>query len=174
MDDRRSVDRIRTSKEAAISFGGQTGAHACNVEVTDLGHGGAGIYKSGRAILPLTFELSFDNLRRSCRMVWRRGNFFGVTFEDASSPALDEPEVREADVVIEDPPLSLLGDPPQLARFDHQTATAAEFAAEIAERHDDDRSDLRFTIGVAIALALPVLISLGAYIAMTVVLNGNG
>ena len=174
MDDRRSVGRTRTSRDAAISFGKQTGEHACNVEVTDLGTGGAGIYKSGKAILPLTFELSFDNLRRRCRMVWRRGNFFGVTFEDESSPVVSEPEARETDVVIEGPALSMFDDPPQLANMDNNTGTAAEFAAEIAARPGDNRSDLRFTIGVAIALALPVLISLGAYIAMTVVLNGNG
>jgi hypothetical protein len=86
MDDRRSADRTRTSKAASILFGRQAGEHSCEVEVKDLGNGGAGIYKSGLAILPLTFDLSLDNLRRRCRMVWRRGNFFGVTFEDRGSP----------------------------------------------------------------------------------------
>src|ERR1700744_2102610 len=89
MDDRRLADGGRTSKAASIIFGKQTGEHACEVEVTDLGRGGAGIYRSGKAILPLTFDLCFDGLRRTCRMVWRRRNFFGVTFEDHSSPTQD-------------------------------------------------------------------------------------
>ena len=86
MDNRRFVDRTKTSKLAAISFGGQAGERFCDVEVRDLGSGGAGIYKPGLALLPTTFELSFDNLRRRCRMVWRSGNLFGVTFEDQHSP----------------------------------------------------------------------------------------
>ena len=93
MDDRRSVDRAKTSKAASIVFGGQTGERSCEVEVKDVENGGAGIYKSGLAILPLTFELSFDDLRRRCRMVWRRGNFFGVTFEDQRAPTLIESEI---------------------------------------------------------------------------------
>lgn len=169
MDDRRSTDRTRTSKAASIFFGRQTSEHSCDVEVTDLGKGGAGIYRSGRAILPLTFELSFDNLRRRCRMVWRRGNFFGVTFEDQKSTP-SEPEVSEADVVFEQPAFSVLGDPPQLAPPDSDQ-TLAEFASRIAERHGESRSDVRFTIAVVLALALPVLISLGAYLATTIALR---
>jgi hypothetical protein len=168
MDDRRSADRKRTSKPASIFFGRQTSKPACDVEVTDLGNGGAGIYKSGKAILPLTFDLSLDNLRRRCRMVWRRGNFFGVTFEDQISPTRSEPEV--ADVVFEGPAFSVLADPPQLARPD-SGETLAEFASKIAERKDENRSDVRFMIGVVLALALPVIISLGAYIATTVALR---
>jgi hypothetical protein len=169
MDDRRSADRTRISKAASIIFGRQTGEHSCDVEVTDLGNGGAGIYRSGKAILPLTFELSFDNLRRTCRMVWRRGNFFGVTFEDQTFTPT-EPEVSEADVVFEQPSFSVLADPPQFARPDSDL-TLAEFASRIAERHGEGRSDRRFMIGVVLALALPVLISLGAYIATTVALR---
>jgi hypothetical protein len=171
MDNRRSADRTRTSKAASIFFGRQTGEHSCDVEVRDLGDGGAGIYKSGKAILPLTFELAFDNLRRSCRMVWRSGNFFGVTFEDQSSPALKEPEVSEADAVFEAPPLSILGDPPRLAGLHDDAEALAEFASKIAERHGEGRSDARFMIGVVLVLALPVLISLGAYLATTVALK---
>jgi len=167
MDDRRSDGRTRTSKPASIFFGRETSEPACDVEVTDLGNSGAGIYKSGKAILPLTFDLSLDNLRRSCRMVWRRGNFFGVTFEDQISPTRSEPEV--ADVVFEGSAFSVLADPPQLARADSDE-TLAEFASKIAD-NNDHRSDVRFTIGVVLALALPVIISLGAYIATTVALR---
>ena len=150
-------------------FGRQTSEHPCDVEVTDLTNGGAGLYKQGLAILPLTFELSFDNLRRTCRMVWRRGNFFGVTFEGQSSPAIGEAEISAGDLTSDGLALTLFGDPPQLAGPD-DTGALTEFASQIAKRNGDGRTDVRFTIGVAVALALPVLISLGAYIATTLVL----
>jgi hypothetical protein len=170
MDDQRATVRTRTSKAASIFFGRQTSEPSCDVEVTDLANGGAGLYKQGLAVLPLTFELSFDNLRRTCRMVWRRGNFFGVTFENQSSPTLSEPELNGSEAVIEGAAFSILADPPQLARPDSDQ-TLAEFALKIAERHDENRSDVRFTIGVLLALGLPVLISLGAYVATTVALR---
>jgi len=169
-DDRRSNGRTRTSRTASIFFGRQTSEHSCDVEVTDLANGGAGIYKPGLAILPLTFELSFDNLRRRCRMVWRRGNFFGVTFEGHGSSALDLPEVGEAGFAIEEPTFSILSDPPQLVRPDN-VESVTEFASTIGEPDNAAPSDVRFAVGVAVALAMPVLISVGAYIAMTVVLR---
>jgi hypothetical protein len=166
MDDRRSVDRKRTSRAASIEFGRQTGEHSCEVEVQDIGNGGAGIYKSGLAILPLTFELSLDNLRRRCRMVWRRGNFFGVTFEDQCSPTLIKSEIGEAELAIDEPSFSLLSEPLQVA---DNTGGLTEFASIIAVRNGDSDSDVGFTIGVVVVLALPVLISLCGYIATTVV-----
>ena len=35
-------------------------------------------------VLPLTFELSFDNFHtvRKCRLIWRDGDFVGVAFEN--------------------------------------------------------------------------------------------
>jgi hypothetical protein len=122
------------------------------------------------AILPLTFELSLNDLRRRCRMVWRRGNFFGVTFEDQCAPTPIESEIGEADLAIGEPSFSILGEPLQLA---DNTEGLTEFESNIAGRNGDSGSDVRFTIGVAIALALPVLISLGAYIATTVVLKAG-
>ena len=104
-------------------------------------------------------------------MVWRKGNFFGVTFEDESSPAIGEAEARGV-LTIEDPAFSLLGDPLQLARPD-DIERLTEFASHIAERNSDGRTDVRFTVGIAIAFALPVLISLGAYIATTLVLTAG-
>jgi len=171
MDDRRSNGRTRTSKAASIVFGGQTGEHSCDVEVTDLADGGAGIHKPGLALLPLTFELSFDSLRRKCRMVWRNGNFFGVTFDDQISPAHNETEIEKADAGSEEPALSLFDQPEFAAPLNDETLT--EFASKIAERDSNGRSDARFAVGVALALALPALISLGAYVAMTVVLRAG-
>jgi hypothetical protein len=169
MNDRRVADRERTSKAASIVFGKQTGEHACEVEVTDLGNGGAGIYRSGQAILPLKFELLFDGLRRNCRMVWRKGNFFGVTFEDHSSPTQDTSHRSPVDLVFEGSEFSALGDPPQLA-YPHSDQLLSEFTSIIAERSSANRSDVHFLIGVVLALALPVLLGLGAYVATTVAL----
>jgi hypothetical protein len=166
MDDRRTAGRTRTSKAASIFFGRQQGERSCDVEVTDLADGGAGIYKPGLALLPLTFELSLGNLRRKCRMVWRKGNFFGVTFEDQTTPAISIPDPEEAEVIIEGPAYSMLADPPQLVRADN-AGPLTEFASKITERSSLGRSDVRFTVGVAVVLALPVLISLGAYVATT-------
>jgi hypothetical protein len=124
------------------------------------------------AILPLTFELSFNNLRRACRIVWRKGNFFGVTFEDQSSLTISEAEVRVGELTLEGPVFSLLGDQPQLARLD-DTEVLTDFASQIEKRNDDGRSDAHFAVGVAVVLALPVLISLGAYVAATVFLGAG-
>jgi len=165
MDDRRTVGRTRTSKPASIFFGRQQGERSCDVEVTDLADRGAGIYKPGLALLPLTFELSFDDLRRKCRMVWRRGNFFGVTFEDQTAPVPSTPDSEQADVTIEGPAYSMLADPPHLRADSGDGLT--EFASKIAEQNSRGGSDVRFTVGVALVLALPVLISLGAYVATT-------
>jgi len=122
-------------------------------------------------LLPLTFELSFDSLRRKCRMVWRNGNFFGVTFDDHTSPAHHETEIDEAGEGAEEPVLSLFSEPRLAAPTNIDTLT--EFASTLAGRDSNGRSDVRFAVGVAVALALPVLISLGTYVAMTVVLRAG-
>jgi hypothetical protein len=35
-------------------------------------------------VLPLNFELTFDNFHniRRCQVIWRRGDFVGVRFQD--------------------------------------------------------------------------------------------
>ena len=170
MDDRRDNGRTKTSKAASIFFGRQTSERSCDVEVTDIANGGAGIYKQGLSILPLTFELSIDNLRRTCRMVWRRGNFLGVTFDDQGSSALAAPEGGKADLALEEPAFSVFGDPPQLANSDNAEALS-EFASKITEGNLDRGSNFGFTIGIAVAFALPVLVSLGAYVAATLVMR---
>ena len=104
-------------KPRRYSFGGQTGEHSCDVNVTDITDGGAGIKTQGLAVLPLTFDLFFDNLRRKCRLVWRKGNSFGVTFEDHSTPTHSDAN-GGADVVMPGPALLALNDPPQLSYFD--------------------------------------------------------
>jgi hypothetical protein len=64
-----------------MHFAGCEGVHACCVrDVTNLG---AGIRFNGLDIVPLEFGISFDNFRtvRRCRLIWRDGDFVGVTFE---------------------------------------------------------------------------------------------
>src|SRR6202790_5587005 len=85
MNERRSNGRTRIAKAASLFFGGQTGVRSVDVSVTDITNGGAGIRTQGLAVLPLTFELSFDNLRRKCRLVWRKGNFFGGGVENPNT-----------------------------------------------------------------------------------------
>ena len=103
-------------------------------------------------------------------MVWRRGNFFGVTFEDQSSLEPSEPDVKASDLQFDGEMLSMLSAPPMLAQIDSDRAPT-EFESTVSERKREDRSDVRFAIGVAVALALPVLISLGAYVATTIALR---
>ena len=172
MDDRRSDGRTRIAKAASLFFGGKTGARACDVSVTDITDSGAGIYARSLAVLPLTFELSFNNLRRKCRLVWRNGNFFGVTFENRSVPAHSETN-SDADGAIPEPTFPTLNDPPLLAHFG-DAGGLAESTSKIAERGQiERRDDLRFAIGVAIALALPALIGVGVYISTTAILRAS-
>jgi hypothetical protein len=169
MDERRSNGRTKTSKAASLIFGGQTKVRSCGVSLTDITDGGAGIYKQGLAVLPVTFELSFDNLRRRCRLVWRRGNFFGVAFENQSSPTNTEFQVGEAELVFSPPAFSIIHDQPDLTGV-HNENVWAEFSSEVSDRNDDGQADLRFAIGIVILLAMPVLISLGTYVAAAALL----
>jgi len=81
MNERRSIGRTKIAKGALLFFIGQTGVRSC--WITDITNVGAGICVRGLAILPLSFELSFDNFRtiRKCRLRWRDGEFVGVAFE---------------------------------------------------------------------------------------------
>ena len=78
--DRRSVTRTTISKDALLFFDAQRGVLTCRVQ--DVTNSGAGIVLHGLNILPLNFELSFDNFHtvRECRVIWRQGDFVGVTF----------------------------------------------------------------------------------------------
>jgi hypothetical protein len=82
MNDRRSIGRTKISKGALLFFSGQTGARSCGV--ADITNVGAGIRTQDLPVLPLNFELSFDNFRtvRKCRLIRRDGDFVGVAFEN--------------------------------------------------------------------------------------------
>jgi len=160
------------TKAASLFFSGQTDAQGCDVDLTDLTSGGAGIYKQGLAVLPLTFELAFDNLRQKCRLVWRKGNFFGVAFENQGMPSESRARTGEADIAMPEPAFSILNDLPQ-----HSLLGNAELSSEWmpagAGQGNHERGDRRFAIGVVVALALPVLISMSAYIATSAIMKVN-
>ena len=82
MVDRRAIARTTISKNALLFFDGERGVFACHVR--DIAKGGAGIQLQDLNVLPLTFELTFDNFHniRRCQIIWRRGNLVGVAFQD--------------------------------------------------------------------------------------------
>jgi hypothetical protein len=64
-----------------LLFAGQTGAFSCCVR--DVTNQGAGIRLEGLNVLPVDFDLSFDNFRttRGSRVIWREGDFVGIALK---------------------------------------------------------------------------------------------
>jgi hypothetical protein len=62
------------------AFGAQRGVSACTVR--DVTNVGAQLRLNGINVLPLDFELSFDNFHtvRKCRLIWRRDDIIGIAF----------------------------------------------------------------------------------------------
>jgi hypothetical protein len=79
--ERRSVGRTRINRNALLFFAGQTGVFSCCVR--DVTNQGAGIRLEGLNVLPVDFDLSFDNFRtiRASRVIWRDGDFVGIAFK---------------------------------------------------------------------------------------------
>ena len=77
--ERRSIGRTIINRPALLFFTGQSGVHGCCVR--DITNHGAGIRLNGLNMVPLDFDVSFDNFRsvRRCRLIWREGDFVGVT-----------------------------------------------------------------------------------------------
>ena len=72
--ERRSIERTRIRKDALLFVAGQIIAQPCRVR--DISESGVGLHLNGLAILPMTFELSFDgpppNLEmQACLARWR-------------------------------------------------------------------------------------------------------
>jgi hypothetical protein len=74
--------RNGNSKSALLFFNRQTGVRSCDVK--DITNAGARIRAHDMAVLPLTFELTFNNFRtvRKCQLIWRDGDFLGVAFQN--------------------------------------------------------------------------------------------
>jgi hypothetical protein len=79
--ERRSKGRTLINRDVLMFFTGSPGVHKCRVR--DVTNDGAGILLNGLNIVPPEFGISFDNFRtmRRCRLIWRDGDFSGVTFE---------------------------------------------------------------------------------------------
>jgi hypothetical protein len=77
--ERRSASRMTFDRNALLFFAGQPGLFGCSVR--DVTNSGAGIRLKGLCVLPIEFNLSFDNFRttRSCRLIWRDADFVGVS-----------------------------------------------------------------------------------------------
>jgi hypothetical protein len=82
MNERRSIGRTRITKGALLFLGMQVGVRSCTIR--DVTNVGAGLRAQDIPILPLIFELSFDNFRtaRHCRLIWRDGDFLGLAFQN--------------------------------------------------------------------------------------------
>jgi hypothetical protein len=80
MAERRSIPRTTISKGALLFFDERQGVFSCRVR--DITKGGAGIQLHDLNVLPLDFELTFDNFHNvhRCRVIWRQGDFLGVQF----------------------------------------------------------------------------------------------
>ncbi len=82
MIERRSVGRTTISKRALLYFDARTGVFTCTVH--DTTNCGAGIQLQDLNVLPLEFEMTYDNFRniRKCRVIWRDGDLVGVAFQN--------------------------------------------------------------------------------------------
>jgi hypothetical protein len=80
--ERRIAVRTRILKSALLCFDPQRGVFSCGVR--DITNKGAGIRLHELTLMPLDFELTFDNFHnvRKCRVVWRQGDFIGAAFLD--------------------------------------------------------------------------------------------
>jgi hypothetical protein len=78
--DRRAIGRTRINRSAMLFFHGGVGVSPCCVR--DVTNSGAGVRLEQLKVLPVEFDLSFDNFRtvRECRLVWRDADFVGVAF----------------------------------------------------------------------------------------------
>src|ERR1700731_4381831 len=84
-DDRRLVDRASFYRGALLSITGRITLQPCSVP--DITNKGAGIRHNGIVVIPLSFQISFDESRsaKNCRLIWRDGDFGGVAFLSKSS-----------------------------------------------------------------------------------------
>ena len=79
--ERRSIGRTVTIKNALLFFTGVQSVYSCWVR--DITRVGAGIRLEKVNILPMDLLLSFDGFETAkiCRLIWRDGDYVGVTFE---------------------------------------------------------------------------------------------
>jgi hypothetical protein len=80
--ERRAIARTTIYRGAKLFFSAQQRPTDCGVR--DITNAGAGVRADGLNIVPVHFELSFDNFHtiRKCRLIWRDGAFLGVAFHN--------------------------------------------------------------------------------------------
>jgi hypothetical protein len=83
-----------------------------------------------------------------------------------------ETKTGDAEVVIPEPAFAPLNGPPRPTRLDNADASPVD-RPKVSDRNTQSQADLRFTIGIAVALALPALIGMGVYVATTVLLRAS-
>jgi hypothetical protein len=78
--ERRAIGRTQINRNALLFFSSRAGAFPCCVR--DVTNAGAGVRLEALHVLPVDFDLSFDNFRtvRKCRLIWRESDFVGVAF----------------------------------------------------------------------------------------------
>jgi hypothetical protein len=78
---RRSVGRTRIDRTAMLFYHGRASVFSCCVR--DVTNAGAGLRLKALDVIPVKFDLSFDNFRtvRQCRLIWRDDDFLGLAFE---------------------------------------------------------------------------------------------
>jgi hypothetical protein len=78
--ERRAIGRTKISIQAKILFNKQQRPVIGHVH--DATNNGARIQVDGLRLLPLTFELSFDNFKtaRDCRLIRQNANLLGIAF----------------------------------------------------------------------------------------------
>jgi hypothetical protein len=79
VNERRSVGRKKVVETALLFFG----RRMITCGVRDLSRMGAGMRLQDVNVLPADFELTFNNFTtiRKCRLVWRQGDFTGVSLD---------------------------------------------------------------------------------------------
>lgn len=79
-NDRRAFVRVAIYQDALLAIPGHIMAQASSVR--DMTVMGASIRLNGIALLPVEFQISFDEFRtlRPCRLIWRDGDFAGLLF----------------------------------------------------------------------------------------------
>lgn len=83
--DRRRTVRTNVFAGGLLVINGRQGVRG--FRVIDVSDRGLKLRTHRQAILPIAFDLTFDNFSsvHRCRLVWRRGHLLGVAFDDANS-----------------------------------------------------------------------------------------
>jgi hypothetical protein len=102
----------------------------------------------------------------------RRSNWTPVIVPNRADRTDGETKTDDADGVVPKPGFSTLNGPPRPTCLDNADASA-EDTPKASDLKTQSQADLRFTIGIAVALALPALIGIGVYVATTVLLRAS-